>query len=178
MLFRSRDCDREWFSTSVARNAAFRRVHIRELYRVSALLPRTSLRLPDTPTPLRTVNLIIHPQTADIRATFLPHPPTHSPTMTATPLQQSPGTLIIIDAGLSLRVGWPKQASSQIPMPLPLPLFQQRSVDTRGGHLNQMRRLPAVSDLRLLSLDKKIGQRASLPFLLVSKSTHNALFRY
>lgn len=138
----SRDCDREWFSTSVTRNAAFRRVHIRELYRVSALLPQTSLPLPDTPTPLRTVNLIIHPQTADIRATFLPHPPTHSPTMTATPLQPSQGALITIDADLSLRVGWPKQASSQIPIPLPLPLplllplFRQRNVDTRGGHPN------------------------------------------
>jgi hypothetical protein len=137
---------------------------------VSALLPQTSLPLPDTPTPLRTVNLIIHPQTADIRATFLPRPPTHSPTMTATPSQLSQGALITIDAGLSLRVGWPKQASSQIPMPLPLPLFRQRSVGTRGGHPNQMLRLPAASDLRLRSLDKKIGQRASLPFLLVRKT--------
>jgi hypothetical protein len=141
---------------------------------VSALLPQTSLRLPDTPTPLRTANLIIHPQTADILAPFLPHPPTHSPTMTATPLQPSQRAPITIDAGLSLRVGWLKQASSQIPMLLPL--FRQRSADTRGGHLNQMLHLPAVGDLRLLSLDKKIGRRASSPFLLVRKAaqTHAA----
>jgi hypothetical protein len=141
---------------------------------VSALLPPTTLRLPDTPTPHRTVNLIIHPQTADILAPSPPHPPTHSPTMTATPLQPSRRAPIITDAGLSLRAGWPKQASSQIPMPLPL--FRQRSVDTRVGHPKQMLHLPAVGDLRLLSLDKKIGRRASLPFLLVRKAaqTHTA----
>jgi hypothetical protein len=134
---------------------------------VSALLPRTSLPLPDTPTPLRTVNLIIRPQTADMRAMFLPHLPTRSPTTTATPLQLSLGALITTDAGLSLRAGWPKQVSSQIPIPLLLllPLFRQRSVGTRGG---QMPRQPAVSDLHLLSLDKKTGLRASLLFLLSS----------
>lgn len=68
---------------------------------------------------------------------------------------------------------------------MPLPLFRQHNVDTRVGHPNQMLHLPAVGDLRLRSLDKKTGQRASLPFLLVrkaaqtpaaSKLTHFAVF--